>query len=295
MAEYTNSDEEEISLVELFAVLLRRRKLIILGTLAVTFLAGIYLFVLPKFITSLDKREVKAIFSISINPIPAKLASGLSSVGVTSDLYSVLSSSFRNLPVVAQKYKDHPFLGKKYPSEPDSYNMFISEIFSYDSKKKDVNVAKSLLPNICEISVKIQQEDFEEAELFIRDIVQLTNDYVSSRISEILPLLKSNTETSIKRIENSSAQMNDINTLQNLHDLMFEIEKYYNTREPLYTFMEDSFVIGTARGRMKKLAMIFVASFAIFIFLAYLLSFIEMTMSDPESKKIITDAWESGK
>ena len=59
--ETTYNDEEEISLIDLFAVLIRFRKMIVLGTIIVTFLAGLYLFLLPKIIPAFNNKNVSVI------------------------------------------------------------------------------------------------------------------------------------------------------------------------------------------------------------------------------------------
>ena len=289
-----NYEEEEISLVELFAVLIKNRKLIIFGTLLVSFFAALYLFVLPKVVPSLDKKEVSVTFSVQVSPLSKTLSTGLASLGTSIDLNKSISSAFRNLPVVAQKYKEHPFLGE-YPKETDLYNKFISDNFSFKKNSKNaqiVDVSPSLIPDVYEIKVNILNENFSEAEQFVRDMIEFVNTSENKKINEVFPALRKNAEVSIKRIEESKAQINDLNTIQTLHDLIAEIDSYNNN---LYTFKDDSFVIAKARGRVKKFATVVFGAFVFFIFLAFVKWVVENTMADPESKKIITDAWEAGK
>lgn len=289
-----NYEEEEISLVELFAVLIKNRKMIILGTLLVSFFAALYLFVLPKAVPSLDKKEVSVTFNVQVSPLSKTLSSGLASLGTSIDLDKSISSAFRNLPVVAQKYKEHPFLGD-YPKETDLYNKFISDNFSFKKNTKNaqiVDVSPSLIPAVYEIKVNILNENFSEAEQFVRDMIELVNTSENKKINEVLPALRKNAEVSIKRIDESKAQINDLNTIKTLHDLIAEIDSYNNN---LYTFKDDSFVIAKARGRVKKFATVVFGAFVFFIFLAFVKWVVENTMADPESKKIITDAWEAGK
>lgn len=293
-----NYEEEEISLVELFAVLIKNRKMIIFGTLLVSFFAALYLFVLPKAVPSLNKKEVSVTFNVQVSPLSKTLSSGLASLGTSIDLDKSISSAFRNLPVVAQKYKEHPFLGD-YPKETDLYNKFISDNFSFKKNTKNaqiVDVSPSLIPAVYEIKVNILNENFDEAEQFVRDMIELVNTSENKKINEVLPALRKNAEVSIKRIEESKAQINDLNTIKTLHDLIAEIDSYNNNNNNnLYTFKDDSFVIAKARGRVKKFATVVFGSFVFFIFLAFVKWVIENTMADPEAKKIITDAWESGK
>lgn len=292
-----NYEEEEISLVELFAVLLKNRKMIIFGTLLVSFFAALYLFVLPKAVPSLNKKEVSVTFNVQVSPLSKTLSSGLASLGTSIDLDKSISSAFRNLPVVARKYKEHPFFGD-YPKEADLYNKFISDNFSFKKNTKNaqiVDVSPSLIPAVYEIKVNILNENFDEAEQFVSDMIELVNSSETKKINEALPDLRKNAEASIKRIEESKAQINDLNTIKTLHDLIAEIDSYNKNNNNLYTFKDDSFVIAKARGRVKKFATVVLVSFVFFIFLAFVKWVIENTMADPEAKKIITDAWESGK
>ena len=179
--------------------------------------------------------------------------------------------------------------------ETDLYNKFISDNFSFKKNSKNaqiVDVSPSLIPDVYEIKVNILNENFSEAEQFVRDMIELVNSSENKKINEVLPALRKNAEVSIKRIEESKAQINDLNTIQTLHDLIAEIDSYNNN---LYTFKDDSFVIAKARGRVKKFATVVFGAFVFFIFLAFVKWVVENTMADPESKKIITDAWEAGK
>lgn len=295
MSDYVqNETEDEISLIELFAVLLKFRKLIVIGTAVVTFLAGTYLFVLPKIIPALSKDKVTVTYNIRVKPLSARLSGGLSTIGSDINIHGSLVSSFKNLPVVAVKYKDYPFLGSDYPENPDMYNMFINRKF--DDESKLISVKGSLIPHTYEVSIKLLRENLDYAESFVKEMVKLTDQSLTGRIAEALPLLQANTEESIRRIDSSNAQINDISTIQYLHDLLFEINKYEKQKDKsLLEFQTDKFVIGTAKGRVKKLIISMFASFFCFVFIAFVKAGINSVMTNPSSKKIIVDAWEEGK
>lgn len=294
MSDYVQNEDEEISLVELFAVLLKYRKLIILGTGIVSLLAAMYLFFIPKIIPSLERNEVTAIFTIKENPLPVNLSNGLKGIGTEINTQSSLTSAFRSLPSIALLYKETPFLGKNYPSDSDMYNMFISKVFSQNSKI--VEIKKALVPNTYELDFKISRENFDYTEEFVRKLINLTNESLSATIASVLPLLKNNTEASIKRIEDSKAQINDITTLQSLHDLLFEINQYQNSdTNDLLKVQDDTFIIGSSKGKGKKFLIVFFAAFFCFVFIAFIKNGINSAMEDSSSKKILLEAWEEGK
>ena len=63
--QYENNNEDEISLIDLFAVLVRYRKLVVIGTLAVALAAFAWLFVLPKFVPSLNKKTLTISYALN--------------------------------------------------------------------------------------------------------------------------------------------------------------------------------------------------------------------------------------
>ena len=60
-------------------------------------------------------------------------------------------------------------------------------------------------------------------------------------------------------------------------------------------YMLNKFVIPEGRGRVKKLVIIFLARFFVFVFAAFCKNAIANIKADPESNKLISDAWKAGK
>lgn len=71
--QYENNNEDEISLIDLFAVLVRYRKLVVIGTLAVALAAFAWLFVLPKFVPSLNKKTLTISYALKTERLPASV------------------------------------------------------------------------------------------------------------------------------------------------------------------------------------------------------------------------------
>ena len=75
--EKKENSEDEISLLDLFAVLIRYRKLIVLGTLIVSFLAGLYLFAVPLIFKKANTQKAKVAYTVSVRAIPLSIATKL--------------------------------------------------------------------------------------------------------------------------------------------------------------------------------------------------------------------------
>ena len=92
MAEFESSiekNDEDISLLDLLVVLIRYRKFIIFSTLIVSFLVGIWFFIILNFFKK--ESEVLVIYSANIEKMSPELSSYLN-----LDLPSLCEKEFRN-------------------------------------------------------------------------------------------------------------------------------------------------------------------------------------------------------
>ena len=115
--------------------------------------------------------------------------------------------------------------------------------------------------------------------------------------SAVVPLgfLESNTKESLEKIEKSTAQVNDLSTIQNLRDLLKDIEMYKEKNINIFELEKEPFVLSIAQGRLKKLIIVVFAAFFLLVFLAFARNAVLNIKADPEASKIISDAWNSGK
>ena len=102
--------EDEISLLDLLAVLIRYRKLIVLGTGIITVLAIIWLFIVPVFFKKLAKQNAKVEYTIAARSIPnsiaEKLPKGNEKDKAITPLY--LATYINNrLPVIVEAVRKH--------------------------------------------------------------------------------------------------------------------------------------------------------------------------------------------
>ena len=113
-------NNEEISLVDLLAVMVRYRKLILIGSLVTILLGAVWVFALPKI------KEKK-------NPVqpPEKLVYVVYTINShhngknqNVDFSKILPESFKSLPDIANEYKAHPFWGYGFQNDRE-FNNFI--------------------------------------------------------------------------------------------------------------------------------------------------------------------------
>ena len=111
----------------------------------------------------------------------------------------------------------------------------------------------------------------------------------------LVQTLKQNTDNSIEKATSIATSASDMSSLQNLQDLAVEIEEFTKSFEGFLSLREEPFVVPEGRGRVKKLLIIFLASFVVFVVAAFIKNVIANIKADPESNKLITDAWKEGK
>jgi hypothetical protein len=189
--------DDEISLIDLFSVLIRYRKLIVAGTFSVAFLTGLYLFVLPKIVPSMNKATQTVYYTFDVEQLPRSLADQLQ-LNVKDSAVSCLQDA-KIFAELNRKY--NLFADSRLVSE-ESFNASVRAIL--DEKKSFVvepqdntrNVKKSAneINLVCSVSAnraKILDE-------FMADLVAQTERHLEDLI---LPKVQRLQETSAAIVE----------------------------------------------------------------------------------------------
>ena len=134
--EKIEQNEEEISLIDLLAVIIKYRKMIIFGTIAAGIIGIAAIFVMPKLFPSFDNKEITATYTVKVTPLPSNISSALAALGINNNFENVLTSSFINLPFIASEYKKFPFTKKSFTSDGFFSNSIVEEIVK--SKKLQI-------------------------------------------------------------------------------------------------------------------------------------------------------------
>lgn len=289
--EKIEQNEEEISLIDLFAVIIKYRKMIIFGTIAAGIIGIAALFVMPKLFPSFNNKEITATYSVKVTPLPRNISSGLAALGINNNFEKTLTSSFINLPFIASEYKKFPFTNKSFTSDVFFSNSIVEEIV----KSKKLQIVPAVKTNYYDVILRMPIEKLDTGTDFVKEIVSIDNESVLTVLAETIPLLESNTKESIDKIEKSTAQVNDLSTIQNLRDLLKDIEMYKEKNINIFELEKEPFVLSIAQGRLKKLIIVVFAAFFLLVFLAFARNAVLNIKADPEASKIISDAWNSGK
>src|SRR5574344_1370646 len=122
--------DDEISLVDLLAVIIRYRKLIIWGTVAVFAVVAFYYFALPQFIPSMKKKTLTATYTVYTYDVPASIKSNLSITTGGNYINSKLLERLQNRPYMAREVKRFPaFKFEGGSDDPYAYNKFITDLY----------------------------------------------------------------------------------------------------------------------------------------------------------------------
>jgi len=290
--ENNTNNEDEISLIDLFAVLIRYRKLIIIGTLVVTVLAGLYLFVLPMVVPSSSKKVSAVTYSIAVNRLPLTVERQLPNpVGGSNLISGLFMSNVRNKPFFASVYKDHMFLSTdgKLPESDADFNLMVQEIL----EKKKVVMQNGPLGASVEIVVEVPDVNIDKVGPFIADLVMRSNADLSRYMIPQLEGLRKTTSETIAIMESQTSMLG--NSTQDLQRVLSDLDDYMANFQAFVLFEGAPFIVSVAQGRMTKLIIVAFAGFFVFVFIAFVLNAVSNVKADPQASKVISDAWKAGK
>lgn len=305
-----DDDTYEIDLIDLFAVLLRYRKMIILGTLLVTFLTGAFLFLKPKVLPKSEKKDLKVTYVIKTQGFSSSISSGLSRLGANLSLGGDLVNSFEDYPILAKEYKTYPVLGEDYPEDILEYNKMITTIFQNkigkrkeDIKKDSKITMEKSIGNSYYLECSLPAERYETKVLddFIKEHLAAVNQRFQERADEYLVTLENKTLESYKEIkaQNTTASATTIgraDTEQSLRETLQDLQSYKENPITFYEIKDEPFVIpDETKSKSKSIIIAFFASFFCFVCLAFAIHVIGNIKNNKEMMDKISIAWKEGK
>ena len=176
---------EDLSLVDILAVLLKFRYLIVIGTVACSLLAGVCFFIIPKITCQVEsvpeQKNVCAIYIITAHRNPED---GASMRWYDFDFSKVLTDAFSNQSQLAEEYKAFPFLGTPYEADNvREYNNFIHKLVSDKVVRINTRADWSReYRNTFNLSVSLQEENLTLLDGFIRDYITKVSDSLSDSL-----------------------------------------------------------------------------------------------------------------
>lgn len=260
--------EDEISLLDLFAVLIRYRKLVVWGTVLVALITGLYFFVLPKFQKNNTSHHCKVTYTVDVNAFPVAV---INRIAETKDLTTIerAVAITSELPLLAQQIKQYDVFAVSGMSSIE-YNNYVQSLFGSGT----ISVEGSKGQTNYTICFKVAQNKIEETTKLAKGIVAQVEKELNSYYS---PLIKA--------------------VAINAASLGFEpeVKEFTDEFDSFLELREEPFVTTIGQGRAKKSIIIVFAAFFIFVFIAFCLNAVANIKADPASNKTISDAWKAGK
>lgn len=288
-ASYTEDDE--ISLIDLFSVIIRYRMMIVIGSAAVFVLAALYLFVRPVLFPKSMVRESTVEYSVNVTPIPAVIASELPAK--YSNFKSVLNAEFTDVVVLVKELsKNNPYITSDSKDFTDvEFNRFVQELL----KNKKIEIKAAPVRDEVTIKMTIPEENLDVATRFVDSMISYINNYTEGPfLQEIMKMKKSKQET-YDEISSTFSENSNITDAQVLLLTVRQINEFMDTYKCICDRTLEPFVILEPMGRVKKLVIATFAAFFIFVFIAFLKNAIENIKKDPEASGKIKTAWDEGK
>ena len=276
---------QEISFIDLLAVLIRYRVLIILGTLIFTGVAVLYTTILPKFFPSMNTRSIAVTYTLETRELPSDVQRILSNSQASITLLTM--SRLQNQSFFAEQYKKLFEDKKNIPKDDYEYNIMIQQY-----QKNNYSVSKSEIPGTLFVTFTIPdtEEYREKVSSFMEDSIDLINSELKStimpQINAMLTLLK---EIDMK--ENTNQERNMSTYLQDQKN-MLQLEYVVKNYDSFVEADDIPYIVPLQQySKLFTIIIVAFASFFLFVFIAFTLNAVKNIKQDPQARQTISDAW----
>lgn len=276
---------QEISFIDLLAVLIRYRVLIILGTLIFTGVAVLYTTILPKFFPSMNTRSIAVTYTLETRELPSDVQRILSNSQASITLLTM--SRLQNQSFFAEQYKKLFEDKKNIPKDDYEYNIMIQQY-----QKNNYSVSKGEIPGTLFVTFTIPdtEEYREKVSSFMEDSIDLINSELKStimpQINAMLTLLK---EIDMK--ENTNQERNMSTYLQDQKN-MLQLEYVVKNYDSFVEADDIPYIVPLQQdSKLFTIIIVAFASFFLFVFIAFTLNAVKNIKQNPQARQTISDAW----
>lgn len=276
---------QEISFIDLLAVLIRYRVLIILGTLIFTGVAVLYTTILPTFFPSLNTRSITVTYTLETRELPSDVQRILSNSQASITLLTM--SRLQNQSFFAEQYKKLFEDKKNIPKDDYEYNIMIQQY-----QKNNYSVSKGEIPGTLFVTFTIPdtEEYREKVSSFMEDSIDLINSELKStimpQINAMLTLLK---EIDMK--ENTNQERNMSTYLQDQKN-MLQLEYVVKNYDSFVEADDIPYIVPLQQdSKLFTIIIVAFASFFLFVFIAFTLNAVKNIKQNPQARQTISDAW----
>lgn len=276
---------QEISFIDLLAVLIRYRVLIILGTLIFTGVAVLYTTILPKIFPFMNTRSITMTYTLEIRELPSDVQRILSNSQASITLLTM--SRLQNQSFFAEQYKKLFEDKKNIPKDDYEYNIMIQQY-----QKNNYSVSKGEIPGTLFVTFTIPdtEEYREKVSSFMEDSIDLINSELKStimpQINAMLTLLK---EIDMK--ENTNQERNMSTYLQDQKN-MLQLEYVVKNYDSFVEADDIPYIVPLQQdSKLFTIIIVAFASFFLFVFIAFTLNAVKNIKQNPQARQTISDAW----
>ena len=250
----SDKEEDEISLLDLFLVCLKYRKLIIFGTLSCMIAFSVFFFIKENINPS---KNISVVYTVKAKVIPPSLGSYMKKSG---SLIQFARDKMNNLNFIAKANKSSYVFGGEGKS---GYEYFDAVKESKEAAKFTIDGVKFDLEY--EVKVDIDEELFSAYEVFLHTMLDEINKEAGNYFLSLFSDLD--------------------------EDIESEVNSYIINNSPLIYIDEELVFLSTAtEGGIKIFIIVFFASFMITIFLSFLLNAINSIKQDKEAMEKVNSA-----
>lgn len=250
----SDKEEDEISLLDLFLVCLKYRKLIIFGTLSCMIAFSVFFFIKENINPS---KSISVVYTVKAKVIPPSLGSYMKKSG---SLIQFARDKMNNLNFIAKANKSSYVFGGEGKS---GYEYFDAVKESKEAAKFTIDGVKFDLEY--EVKVDIDEELFSAYEVFLHTMLDEINKEAGNHFLSLFSDLD--------------------------EDIESEVNSYIMNNSPLIYIDEEPVFLSTAtEGGIKIFIIVFFASFMITIFLSFLLNAINSIKQDKEAMEKVNSA-----
>lgn len=276
---------QEISFIDLLAVLIRYRVLIILGTLIFTGVAVLYTVILPKIFPFMNTRSITMTYTLEIRELPSDVQRILSNSQASITLLTM--SRLQNQSFFSEQYKKLFEDKKNIPKDDYKYNIMIQQY-----QKNNYSVSKGEIPGTLFVTFTIPdtEEYREKVFSFMEDSIDLINSELKStimpQINAMLTLLK---EIDMK--ENTNQERNMSTYLQDQKN-MLQLEYVVKNYDSFVEADDIPYIVPLQQdSKLFTIIIVAFASFFLFVFIAFTLNAVKNIKQNPQARQTISDAW----
>ena len=281
---------QEISFIDLLAVLIRYRVLIILGTLIFTGVAVLYTTILPKFFPSMNTRSIAVTYTLETRELPSDVQRILSNSQASITLLTM--SRLQNQSFFAEQYKKLFKDKKNIPKDDYEYNIMIQQY-----QKNNYSVSKGEIPGTLFVTFTIPdtEEYKEKVSSFMEDSIDLINSELKStivpQINAMLTLLKEIELKEIDMKENTNQERNMSTYLQDQRN-MLQLEYVVKNYDSFVDADDIPYIVPLQQdSKLFTIIIVAFASFFLFVFIAFTLNAVKNIKQNPKARQTISDAW----